>query len=163
MPVRPVNIKDASSINDIYNHYIVNTIITFEVESLSLQQMEERIVEISAGHPYLVYEENSTVVGYCYASSWKSRCAYSSTLETTVYVHPDYTGKGIGKALMQELIKSIKQTSTHALIAGISLPNEASIKLHERMGFEKVAHFKQVGRKFNDWIDVGNWELMLNN
>lgn len=162
MPVRIVDIKDASSINDIYNHYIVNTIITFEVEPLTQQLMEERIAEISANYPYLVYEENSNVVGYCYANSWKSRCAYSSTLETTVYVHPDYTGKGIGKALMQELIKSIEKNSAHALIAGISLPNEASIKLHEHMGFEKVAHFKQVGRKFNDWIDVGNWELMLN-
>ena len=89
------------------------------------------------------------------------RCAYNNTLKTTFYVHPDFVGKGIGRKLMRELIKALEKTSAHVLIAGISLPNEASIKLHEDAGFEKVAHFKQVGRKFDNWTDVGNWELII--
>lgn len=161
MCIRKVNINDALNISDIYNYYITNTAITFETEPLTEEQMRMRITEISANFPYFVYEIKSSVVGYCYVNSWKSRCAYHNTLETTFYVHPDFVSKGIGRKLMQELIKALEKTSAHALIAGISLPNEASIKLHENAGFEKVAHFKQVGRKFDNWIDVGNWELII--
>lgn len=162
MSIRKASIADAPAICDIYNHYIANTTITFEIEPLAIEEMAARITDISIHFPYLVYETEGVVVGYCYANTWKSRCAYLQTLETTIYIHPGYVGRGIGRKLMQNLLERLKEISVHALIAGIALPNEASIRLHESAGFEKVAHFKQVGRKFDRWIDVGNWELILN-
>ncbi len=163
MSIRKASTTDAPAICGIYNHYIANTAITFETEPLTIEQMETRIADISAYFPYLVYEMDGLVVGYCYANTWKSRCAYLHTLETTIYIHPDYVGRGIGRKLMHSLLEGLNDIPAHALIAGISLPNEASVKLHESVGFEKVAHFKQVGWKFDRWIDVGNWELILNN
>ena len=115
MCIRKVNINDALNISDIYNYYITNTAITFETEPLTEEQMRMRITEISANFPYFVYEIKSSVVGYCYVNSWKSRCAYHNTLETTFYVHPDFVSKGIGRKLMQELIKALEKTSAHAL------------------------------------------------
>ncbi len=99
--------------------------------------------------------------GYAYASEWKSRCAYRYSVETTVYLHPDARGKGIGTLLYQELIRKLSKLELHAAIGGIALPNDASVALHEKIGFKKAAHFKQVGYKFNKWVDVGYWELIL--
>jgi L-amino acid N-acyltransferase YncA len=101
------------------------------------------------------------VVGYAYASKWKSRSAYRYAVESTVYLDPRFTGQGIGRHLYGSLIAELRQRSLHAVIGGIALPNPASIALHERMGFVKVAHFKEIGWKFNQWIDVGYWELIL--
>ena len=124
--------------------------------------MGERIAETTASHvPWLVVEEDGAVLGYAYASKWKGRCAYRHSVESTVYLDPSKTGQGIGKPLYAALINALRMQRMHAVIGGIALPNEASIALHERLGFEKVAHFRQVGFKQDRWIDVGYWERLL--
>lgn len=162
MQIRPAKQTDALGISEIYNHYIENTIITFEEKCISPAECADRIVKTTAAkHPWLVYEENNTVHGYAYASSWQSRCAYRYSAETTIYLAHTETGKGIGTALYNQLIDELKQSELHSLIAGIAIPNESSIALHENLGFKKIAHFNEVGWKFDKWIDVGYWELLI--
>ena len=160
--IRNVTQNDASQLTEIYNYYIKNTVITFEKSEINEQEMANRISEnLSENLPWIVFEEDSDLLGYAYASKWKSRCSYRFSVEVTVYLHNEIKGKGFGSQLYKELINQIKELKYHALIGGISLPNEASIKLHEKFGFKKVAHFKEVGYKFNKFIDVGYWELIL--
>lgn len=160
--IRIATTADAKAISDIYNYYIKNTIITFEEEPVSYKDMEERIFE-NSHIDWLVYEEYNEIKGYAYASKWKSRCAYRHSLESTIYLKNDAIGNGIGSRLYSKLIDNIKSGGYHAVIGGIALPNDSSIKLHEKLGFEKVAQFKEVGYKFNRWVDVGYWELIFDN
>ena len=159
--IRPVTETDAATICNIYNPYVSDTIITFEEEPVSIEEMTERIRETIPTLPWIVIEDEGRVVGYAYASRWKSRCAYRYSVETTVYLSSGATGKGFGSLLYEQLLADLRQRSIHSLIGGIALPNAASVSLHEKFGFEKVAHFKEVGWKFNQWIDVGYWELVL--
>lgn len=158
--IREATEQDASALVHIYNHYIQHSIATFETTPLTEEQMRERIVAISARYPYFVYETDTGVVGYCYLNTWKNKEAYRNTLETTFYIHPGHTGKGIGKKLMRKLLGSLQGTPVHALIACISFPNEGSIRLHESFGFKKVAHYREVGEKFGIRLDVGEWEFL---
>ena len=124
--------------------------------------MAQRIAETRAAKlPWLLAEANGQVLGYAYASKWKGRCAYRHSVESTVYLDHGKIGQGIGKPLYTTLIDALRACSMHAVIGGVALPNDASIALHERMGFEKVAHFRQVGFKQDRWIDVGYWQLLL--
>ena len=160
--LRSATLTDAAAIAAIYNHYVAHTIITFEEEAVTAVDMAAQITAtLDAGRPWLVSEEQGRVLGYSYASGWKSRCSCRFSLETTVYLDKDATGRGLGTKLYTALIGTLRQTKTHALIGGISLPNAASVALHEKLGFAKIGHFKQVGWKFGQWIDVGYWELML--
>ena len=157
--IRSADTGDGEAIAGIYNHYIQTTVVTFEEEDVSGQEMGERIQETqSAKLPYLVAERGGEVIGYAYASKWKGRCAYRYTVEATVYLNPDATGGGIGSALYTELFKQLKELNYHMVIGGISLPNEGSIALHEKFGMKKVAHFEEVGYKFDRWVDVGYWQ-----
>lgn len=159
--IRDVNIDDAKQICAIYNYYVLNTIVTFEESEVEIDDMESRIESITRKLPWIVYEEDQKILGYAYASEWKSRCAYKNSLETTVYLKNGESGNGIGSKLYAELIERLKAQNYHALIGGISLPNEASAALHEKFGFEKIGQFKEVGHKFDKWIDVGYWELIF--
>ena len=159
--VRDVTLDDSKNIAEIYNHYILNTIVTFANDPISKVEMENRIKDISSSYPWIVYEENGEIQGYAYASRWSSRCAYKKSIETTIYLKNDTIGKGIGTILYQELLYRIKKGKFHAVIGGVSLPNKASIALHEKFGYKKVAHFKEVGYKFDKWIDVAYWELIF--
>jgi L-amino acid N-acyltransferase YncA len=159
MMIRKVEIKDAEDITAIYNYYIENTTITFEEELLTVEEMASRIETISAQYTYLVYEENGRVIGYAYATQWKARSAYRFSAEVTIYLHPDVKGKGIGSALFQNFLDEIKETELHVIVGGIALPNAASVALHEKFGFKKIAQFEEIGFKFGKWIDVGYWEL----
>jgi L-amino acid N-acyltransferase YncA len=123
--------------------------------------MTQQIVEVLEGLPWLIWEEDGKVRGFAHASKWKGRCAYRYSLESTVYLDPAAIGKGIGSQLYQLRLAELRQRGMHTVLAGISLPNEASVALHERFGFQKVAHFKEVGRKFEKWIDLGYWQLFL--
>ncbi|QDU11067.1 arsinothricin resistance N-acetyltransferase ArsN1 family B [Gimesia aquarii] len=161
--IREVKEEDAAGICEIYNHYVTNSIITFEENVVTAAEMERRIRDITATLPWLIHENQQRIQGYAYASQWKSRCAYQYSAEITVYLAHDSVGNGIGSLLYQALIDRLRNLSFHSLIAGIALPNPASIALHEKMGFEKVAHFKEVGWKMNRWIDVGYWELIMPN
>ncbi len=158
---RHVKITDAEQICTIYNYYVINTTVTFEEEEITEEEMKIRIVQATRRFPWLVYEVENELIGYAYATDWKSRTAYRYSAETTVYVKSDYIGKGIGFILYQELVKEMKALSYQTLIGGIALPNNSSIALHEKLNFKKVAHFQQIGFKLNQWVDVGYWQLIL--
>lgn len=160
--IRPVREDDAQAIADIYAHYVLHTNISFETEAPSTEEMLRRIREISSGHPYFVAEENGRVEGYCYAHPWKERAAYSHTLETTIYLSPDVCRKGLGSQLMQHLIEACRKDSrVHVLIACITQGNEPSERLHESLGFTQVSRFHEVGQKFDQWLDVVDYELKV--
>ena len=160
MNIRSVKISDSAQIAAIYNYYIKNTHHTFEAEAVNDDEMRNRINEIIEKYPYFVGEENGEILAYAYAAPHKSRCAYQSSAEVSVYVKNDIQQKGIGTRLYERLLAELLQTDVHAVIAGIALPNDASVGLHEKFGFEKVAHFREIGFKFGRWIDVGYWELI---
>lgn len=160
MNIRNVNLTDAAQVAEIYNYYIQNTPQTFETEALSADEMKERIAEISKDYPYLVAEEDGEIFGYAYATQFKMRQAYEFAAEVSVYVNHDAKQRGIGTQLYEQLFDQLADTDIHTLIAGISLPNDGSIRFHEKHGFKKVAHFREVGYKLGRWIDVGYWELL---
>ena len=159
--IRPVVKSDAAAIAAIYNYYVLQTIVTFEEEAVSVAEMEQRIEEISAAYPWIVFVEDGQVLGYAYASGWKSRCAYRNSVETTVYLHTEAVGKGAGTRLYKALLMQLQERGLHTAIGGIALPNAASIALHEKMGFHKVAEFQEVGFKFEQWINVGYWQVLI--
>jgi len=160
--IRSATTADAAAIAAIYNHYVLNTVVTFEEETVSAREVADRIAEIqTAGRPWIAWEENGRVLGYAYANSWKSRCAYRFALETTIYLDKEATGRGGGTLLYTALVETLRATRIHSLIGGVALPNAASVALHEKLGFTKIGHFKEVGRKFDQWIDVGYWELIF--
>ncbi len=159
--IRSVTREDAAELCTLYNYYIEHSIVTFEEELVDADAFQVRIEAIAETHPWLVFEDGGDIVGYVYASPWKARHAYRHAAESTVYLAPNQQGKGIGTALYRQLIEDLKAQSIHCVMAGIALPNDASVALHEKVGFEKVAHFREVGWKFERWIDVAYWELML--
>lgn len=161
MEIRSYISSDIPAICEIYNHYIKNTIITFEEIPLTVMEMQERVNTYTHAYPWLVCEDAGEVVGYAYASKWKERSAYKHTAEVTVYLKHDATQKGYGSALYAELIAQLKTQGCHVLLGCLSIPNEPSAKLHERFGFKQIAHFSEVGRKFERWIDVGYWQKVL--
>ncbi len=158
--IRAATTEDADAILQIYSYYVLSTHSTFELAPPTLNSMEDKIEQSRYG--WLVAELEENVVGYAYATQWKPREAYSKTVETSIYLDPEVQGRGLGTKLYQKLLEGLQSEGYHSLLAGISLPNEASIKLHEKLGFQKVGQLKEVGFKFDRWIDVGYWELILN-
>jgi phosphinothricin acetyltransferase len=160
--IRPATANDSDAIARIYNHYVLNTAITFEEHAVSPQQMAERIGEVvSASLPWLVAEQAGQVVGFAYATKWKVRSAYRFSVESTIYLEQGVTGQRLGNQLYEALFSLLKERGVHVVIGGIALPNPASIAIHEKFGLKKVAHFEEVGFKFNQWLDVGYWQVTL--
>lgn len=160
--LRAATTADANAIAEIYNHYVVNTIVTFEEESVPAPEMAARISEVlDLNLPWFVWEEHGRVHGYAYAGKWKSRCAYRYSVESSIYLAKEVTGRGLGTKLYVALIDALRSKGIHSIIGGIALPNPASVGLSEKLGFQKIGHFKEVGWKFEQWIDVGYWELVL--
>jgi L-amino acid N-acyltransferase YncA len=159
--IRDCTPSDAGQVCDIYNYYVSETIVTFEETPILEAEMARRIRDVTAHLPWLVWETDGTVTGYAYATAWKSRAAYRHTVESSIYLAPEATGRGLGSTLYTALIAELRQRGLHCVIGGAALPNPASVKLHERLGFEPVAEFRQVGFKFGQWINVAYWELML--
>ena len=161
--IRAATPDDADAICAIYNHYVSNTAISFEEEPVSSGEMARRLADITAANlPWLVLCEDDLVAGYAYATKWRVRQAYRFSVETSIYLGQHHTGKGSGRMLYEALLAELRRRELHLAIAGIAQPNEASVRLHEALGFRKVAHFSEVGRKFGNWIDVGYWQLQLN-
>ena len=160
--IRQATLSDAKAIADIYNYYITNTVITFEIEPISVEEMEQRIATVLERYDWIVYENDQhDVVGFAYYSFYRPRAAYNNTVESTIYLQPNELGKGVGTALLIALLERCKQQNYHAMIAGIALPNERSVQLHEKHGFQKVGEFIEVGYKQERWINIGYWELLL--
>ena len=162
MPIRPLVDADIPMITEIYNHYIQHTFITFEETLISTNDMASRVKKVLAADlPWLVIEEGNELMGYAYASQWHTRDSYRHTVEVSVYIDHNRAGGGYGSSLFGALLELLKQKPVHIAISCIALPNPASVRLHERFGMEQVGHFKEVGRKFDQWLDVGYWQLKL--
>jgi L-amino acid N-acyltransferase YncA len=162
MHVRPAQPDDAAAIAAIYNHYILTTSVSFEELAVDAAEIARRMAGVeAAGLPYLVAEDTGIVTGYAYATPWRVRPAYRGSVETSVYLATGSHGRGTGTALYRLLLAQLTERGFHLAIGGIAQPNPASVALHEKMGFEKVAHFSEVGRKFGRWIDVGYWQRRL--
>jgi Sortase and related acyltransferases len=158
MNIRSANLDDAAQIAEIYNYYIRNTHHTFETEPLSAEEMRQRIAEVSESYPFLVAEEDGEILGYTYAAQFRLKQAYAYSAEVSIYVKNEAKQKGIGTRLYMRMFDELAETDVHAIVAGISLPNDSSVRFHERLGFRKVAHFSEVGYKLGRWVDVGYWE-----
>lgn len=160
--IRSATIDDAADLAAIYNRYVANSHCTFETESVGVEKMAKRIGDtLATPLPWLIAEASPMVLGYACAAPWKARQAYRFTVESSIYLAPSNTQKGIGKELYGALMTALRATSIHTVIGGIALPNENSIRLHERLGFEKVGQLNEVGYKNERWVDVGYWQLIL--
>jgi L-amino acid N-acyltransferase YncA len=155
--IRESTNSDARMIAEIYNYYIINTTISFELDPITPDEIVHRMEKYKEIGPYLVSEENGEIIGYTYVSRFRERKAYEHSIESTIYLKDGFGGKGLGSKLYSELLSKVSQ-EYHMITAGIALPNDASVRLHEKCGFKKVGHFSEVGRKFGRWIDVGFWQ-----
>ncbi len=154
---------DAAAICSIYNHYIENTVVSFEEVPLAIEDMRQRIDDVLTRYPWFVTEVDGVILGYAYASGWRPRASFRHTAESSIYLHPDAVGRGLGTELYRILIDELRARKFHCVMGGMSLPNDASRALHKKLGYRKVAEFKEVGHKFGRWIDTENWQLMLEN
>jgi L-amino acid N-acyltransferase YncA len=157
---------DAERIAEIYNHYVLHDTATFEVDDVGGAAMANRIAKVqAAGLPWLVATDALGIVGFAYASPFHERAAYVHTLSVSIYLAPAERGRGLGGELYRALLKRAQAVSepphapTRSLIALIALPNDASVALHETLGFTKVGVITDAGRKFARWIDVGYWQM----
>ncbi|HKA14780.1 MAG TPA: GNAT family N-acetyltransferase [Myxococcota bacterium] len=157
--IRSAITADAAAIAEIYNWYIAHTAITFEVEPVSADEMAARIASVLAAHEWLVLERAGELLGYAYAGRFHARAAYGHATESTIYLRHGLAGKGLGGQLYAELIRRIFARGYRHLVGVIALPNEPSVRLHERLGFVRAGHLVRIGRKFGRWIDVGSWQL----
>jgi phosphinothricin acetyltransferase len=159
--IRAATAKDGPTLASIYNPYVIDLVTSFEYTAVDGSEMTHRLKTITARYPWLVYEEEGDILGYAYASRWKERQAYHYCAETTIYLRQGAEGRGIGTQLYAELLRILPAHDVKIAIGCIALPNEASVALHEKLGFEKVGHFPAVGFKFNYWIDIGYWRKAL--
>lgn len=159
--IRIATVSDAQAICDIYNPYVENTIVSFEETPVDAATMAQRITDIRQRYPWYVAEDAGCIVGYAYAGSWRPRVAYRHAVETSVYLAADAARRGLGRALYAAILDELPRKGYRCAMGGIALPNDASVALHEAMGFVKVAHFKDVGFKFGQWIDVGYWQRVF--
>lgn len=158
---REGTVEDAAQIAAIYNYYIQNTVASFEEEDVTAADMAQRMRTIIDTYPWLVYEVGGEVIGYVYASPWKARSAYKHSVECSMYLDQTQVRKGIGTALYLAIMERLKEMKVHCIIGGVALPNDASVGLLEKFGFEKVAHFKEVGMKLGKWVDVAYWQQII--
>ncbi|MGQ2932661.1 arsinothricin resistance N-acetyltransferase ArsN1 family B [Sphingopyxis sp.] len=161
MDVREIVMGDAAAVQAIYAPYVTDTSVSFEEVPPDIIEVERRIAAILPKYPYLVAEEEGRIVGYAYASEHRTRAAYRTSVDVAVYVAPDAHRSGVARRLYSCLLPAAASLGYHAAFAGIALPNEASVRLHEAMGFEPVGIYREVGRKFGAWLDVGWWQRLL--
>ncbi len=160
--IRDVNPEaDAAACLDVYAPFVRDTCVSFEERVPTVQEFRDRIGIVVATHPWLVLEVSGRVVGYAYASQHRSRAAYRWTAEVTVYVGPSHRGIGAGRRLYEQLFERLRRQGFQLLVAGITLPNEASVGLHRAMGFEPVGVFRRIGWKMGSWHDVSWWQRDL--
>jgi len=159
--IRPARPDDATALAAIYNPYIEHSTSTFELRPVTPRIMAERLELVSRKHPWLVIEDEDGVGGYAYATAWRGRPAYENSVETTIYLARERLGQGLGRRLYGALVDALRGSGRHTAIGGIALPNDASIALHEALGYVEVARFREVGFKFGRWIDVRYYEKLL--
>jgi phosphinothricin acetyltransferase len=160
---RPANRADLPCLTEIYNHYVVHTPVTFDLESYTVERRAAWFEQFALAGRYrlVVAEENGLVVGYAGTMRFRVKPAYDTTVETTVYSSPEMVGKGVGRKLYAGLFEAIAGEDIHRIVGGYTLPNPASAKLHEQFGFKPVGIFSEVGYKFGKYWDVAWTERPL--
>jgi L-amino acid N-acyltransferase YncA len=153
--------QDAQQILDIYAPNVLHTVISFELQPPSVEEMLQRITSTLTRYPWLVCEQDKKILGYVYASSHRTRAAYQWAVDVSAYIHPQARRMGIGRALYQSLISILRLQGYFQAFAGIALPNPGSVGLHEAMGFQPIGVYRSVGYKLGAWHDVGWWQLTL--
>ena len=160
--IRLATESDASAIAAIYRPYVEDCRISFEEVAPDSVEMARRLVGDTPGyHPWLVGEENGSLLGYAASSPFRTRPAYRWTVETGIYLGPEAKGRGFGKALLSSLVDMLERQGYVAAIGAIALPNDASVALHEKLGFVHTGTYRGVGFKFGEWLDVGLWQKDL--
>jgi L-amino acid N-acyltransferase len=159
--LRPATESDLAAINDIYNHFVLHSTCTYQEEPEPIESRRQWFRHHGEKHPVIVAVAEGQVVGWGSLSAYHERSAYRHTVENSVYVHHQHHRRGIGSLLLQELIVRSRQLSHRVIIAGIDGEQTASVALHAKHGFQKVGHLKQVGRKFDRWLDVIYMQLSL--
>ncbi len=159
--IRLATTNDAESIRAIYNHYVTHSTCTYQIE---LETAEERVAwfgERSERYPATVAETDGQVIGWAALSPWKSRCGYAWAAEASVYIHHEHHRRGLGKALLLDLIERAKAAGLHTIIGGASSDQTASLALQYAVGFKLMGTFREVGRKFDRWLDVTHTQMVL--
>ena len=159
--IRSAQVSDAAEMLAIYAPFVTHSAISYELEPPTEAEFAAKIERNTAIGPWLVMARGGDIAGYAYASEFRSRDGYATTRETTVYVHPDHHRAGVGRELMTALLDEIARRGARMAIAVIGLPNEASVALHEALGFTYVGTLHDVARKFASWHDEGFWEMRL--
>jgi L-amino acid N-acyltransferase len=159
--LRPAVAGDLAAISDIYNHYVTRSTCTFALQGETLDERKAWFAGRGEIHPVLVADEAGAVIGWASLSAWNKRCAYAQTVESSVYIDHDHHRRGIGKALMVKLLELARELKLHSVIAGVSADQAASLTLHQGLGFTEVARFKEVGFKFDRWLDVIYLQKMI--
>lgn len=162
MTIRTATADDAEAVAAIYTPIVRDTVISFELEPPSVQEMRSRIVSTLQRLPWLVsLDARGEVNGYVYASKHRERAAYQWAVDVTAYVRADSRGQGVGKRLYTELLRIVRELGYYQAFAGIALPNAPSVGLHEAMGLEPIGVYRRVGYKLGAWRDVGWWQKAL--
>jgi len=161
--IRPVRPDDLAALTALYNHYVASGAVTFDVEPYTpetrrpwLEQFAER-----GPHRLLVAEEGGVLLGYAGSMRFRPKAAYATSVETTLYLAPEAQGRGVGSRLYTALFEALRGEDLHRALAGVTLPNEASLRLHERFGFRRIGSFSEVGRKHGRYWDVAWLEKPL--
>ncbi len=159
--VRPARESDLAVINDIYNYYVAHSTCTYQMEPSTSLERAQWFAEHPEPYVVTVAELNGKAVGWASLSRYRSRAGYRGTVENSVYVHHDHHRKGVGTALLADLVRRGKQGGFHTILAGISADQTPSVKLHEKLGFVHAGRIRQVGNKFDRYLDVIYMQLML--
>jgi phosphinothricin acetyltransferase len=163
LEVRPATAGDLAAVNDVYNQYVRETHYTFDIEPMTIDARQEWFTHYSTTgrHRLLVAVSDGQVIGYASSGRFRTKPGYNTSVETSVYLVPESVGRGAGSRLYEELFKALEGEDIHRAYAGIALPNPASVALHERFSFKRVAHFTEQGRKFERYWDVAWYEKPL--
>jgi len=154
--IRRAEFGDLAKLTEIYNYYVINTPITFDLKPVTIEERAVWLEHHSDGarHRLFVADEGGRVLGWAGTGQFRDRAAYDTSVEMTIYCAPEATGRGIGSMMYRALFEAIRNEDINRMLAGITIPNEASIKIHERFGFKPVGTFSEVGRKFGKYWDV---------
>ena len=163
LEVRPATAGDLAAVNDVYNQYVRETHYTFDIEPMTIDARQEWFTHYATTgrHRLLVAVSDGQMIGYASSSRFRTKPGYNTSVETSVYLVPESVGRGAGSRLYEELFKTLEGEDIHRAYAGIALPNPASVALHERFSFKRVAHFTEQGRKFERYWDVAWYEKPL--